>query len=118
MNLPFPGERPTVGYLALSQLLSIEASAVDQAAELVKCEQVGRAVLLLFQFGGADHFFHQPQCSAHMNDFQHKPLLYRKRSIFLEIGCARQVVQFIPCQALELTGRCMHAACGNAITGP
>ncbi|CAI8694968.1 hypothetical protein EMIT0111MI5_20158 [Burkholderia sp. IT-111MI5] len=55
--------------------MSIEASAVDRATKLVECEQVRGAVLLQFQFGGAVHFFHEPHCSAHMDYFQHKPLL-------------------------------------------
>lgn len=67
MNLPFPGERLIVGHLALSQLLSIEASAVDHAAELVKRERIGIAVLLQLQLGRADHFFHEPQRSADMH---------------------------------------------------
>ncbi len=29
---------------------------------------------LLRQLGGADHFFHEPQRSAHMHDFQHEAL--------------------------------------------
>lgn len=40
---------------------SVEASAVDHAAELVERERIGIAVLLQLQLGRADHFLHEPQ---------------------------------------------------------
>lgn len=42
MNLPFPGEPSTVGYLAFGQLLLIEVSAVDHSKERLPCRHAGR----------------------------------------------------------------------------
>ncbi|AOJ21950.1 hypothetical protein WJ11_21435 [Burkholderia cenocepacia] len=58
---------------------SVEASAVNHAAELVERERIGIAVLLQLQLGRADHFFHEPQRSADMHNFQYETLFERRR---------------------------------------
>lgn len=102
MNLPFPREGLIVGHLAVGQRLSIEASTLNHAAELVERERVGVAVPLQFQLGGADHLLHQPQRPADMHDFQHEALFECQRTIFLVVVRAPCVAQILSCKALEL----------------
>lgn len=107
MNLPFPGERRIVDQLALSQLLPIEGSAVDDAAELVERERIRIAVLLQLQLGRADHFFHEPQRSADTRNFQRETLFERREAVFLQGGRAPRIVQIDPCQPLKLQRLCV-----------
>lgn len=67
---------------------SDEASAVDHTAGLVERERIGIAVLLQLQFGRADHFLHEPQCSADVHNFQHETLFESRQLVFLEGGRA------------------------------